>query len=121
MSQTKWRLEEEQYKELYSWRRLTLGLLGFCLQLSATPAYQLFTAIYEEDGRRFHEVGSYDHSKLHLSDGEDMFPNVKFGLNGRHLIVSVNYVRNFFTRHLWRRFEQLSVCRTFVFKLAEGE
>ena len=66
-----------------------------CLfQLTAASAYHIFTAFYQTDGRRFEEVGSYDNSTLRLIDDQDVFPNSQFGLNGRHMIVSTNYVRN---------------------------
>ena len=63
-------------------------------QASPPPAFDVFTALYEKDGRKFRQIGSYKSSNLCLTSDQDMFPNVKFGLNGRHLIVSTNYVRN---------------------------
>ena len=63
-------------------------------QISPTASFKVFTALYRGDGRTFQEVGTYEHSMLRLETHGDMFPNVKFGLNGRHLIVSTNYVRN---------------------------
>ena len=63
-------------------------------QVSSSPSFNVFTALYQEDGRTFQEVGNYEHSMLRLETDGDMFPNVKFGLNGRRLIVTTNYVRN---------------------------
>ena len=63
-------------------------------QVSSTPSFNVFTAFYQGDGRKFQEVGNYEHSMLCLEPDGDMFPNVKFRLNGRHLIVTTNYVRN---------------------------
>ena len=62
--------------------------------MSSTPSFRVFTALYEGDGRRFQEVATYEHSMLRLEPDGETFPNVKFGLNGRRLIVTTNYVRN---------------------------
>ncbi|KAK2169681.1 hypothetical protein NP493_1182g00009 [Ridgeia piscesae] len=59
--------------------------------LSSSPTYGVFTALYQRDGRRFQEVGSYVGSTLRLTGDQELFPNVKFGLNGRHLLVTTNY------------------------------
>ncbi|KAK2172269.1 hypothetical protein NP493_975g02012 [Ridgeia piscesae] len=65
---------------------------------SPSPAFKVFTAFYEKDGRKFQQIGNYESSKLCLTSDQDMFPNVKFGLNGRHLIVSTNYWSSFMTK-----------------------
>ena len=63
-----------------------------CFQLSSSPTYGVFTAFYQRDGRRFQEVGSYVGSTLRLTGDQEIFPNVEFGLNGRRLLVTTNYV-----------------------------
>ena len=64
-----------------------------CFQLSSSPTYGVYTAFYQRDGRRFQEVGSYVGSTLRLTGDQQLFPNVEFGLNGRRLLVTTNYVR----------------------------
>jgi len=64
----------------------------YIFQSTVAPGYQVFTALYQRDGRRFQEIGSYVGSTLRLTGDQELFPNVKFGLNGRHLIVTTNYV-----------------------------
>ena len=63
-------------------------------QMSSTASFKVFTGLYQGDGRQFQEVGTYEHPMLRLEPDGDMFPNVKFGLNGRHMMVTTNYVRN---------------------------
>ena len=46
--------------------------------------------MWTDAGRQFQEVGTYGKSGLSLK--QDIFPNYKYGFNGRHFSVSTNYV-----------------------------
>ena len=52
--------------------------------------FKILSAMWTSDGRRFQEVGTYDKRGLNLHNA--IFPNYKYGFNGRHFRVSTNYV-----------------------------
>ncbi len=57
---------------------------------SAMSSVSIYSALWKPYGREFQRIGSYADNFLKLWD--DVFPNVKYGLNGRKFFITINFV-----------------------------
>ena len=55
--------------------------------------YEIYNAFWMSDGRRFRPAGKYELGKLHMVDS--LFPNERYGFNGRKFRITTNFVSVF--------------------------
>ena len=54
--------------------------------------YELFSASWKSDGRRFEQIGRYKIQAQYWELWNDVFPNEKYHFNGRHIRIITNFV-----------------------------
>ena len=50
-----------------------------------------YTLLYQHQGRQFQKIATYYNNSLMVTD--KLFPNKRYGLNGRKLLIGTNMVR----------------------------
>ncbi len=61
--------------------------------MAATTFYELYGAFWRDGGRReFSPVAEWHAEPIGLVTWGDIFPNAKFGFNGRNLLIGTNPV-----------------------------
>ena len=54
--------------------------------------YELFSASWKPDGRRFEQIGRYKMRVQYWELWNGVFPNEKYHFNGRHIRIITNFV-----------------------------